>query len=144
MHKFPDIPPMWLLATLFLTWVLKKIPFLVIDSPTIGRIGILIGIGFIIWSAYWFYAMGTTIHPHGTPEALIVEGPYKINRNPIYAGMILIAVGYFMSGGSLLAGIPVIGFFFILDRRFVQPEEAMLRKQFGDAAEAYFNKTRRW
>ena len=144
MHKFPDIPPMWLLATLISTWVLKKISFLTLDGTIFAWFGIVAGFALIAWSAYWFRTKNTTIHPHGEPEALIVEGPYNINRNPIYAGMILIAVGYAMLGGSLLGLLPVGVFFYVLNIRFISPEEETLREKFGAKAETYFENTRRW
>ncbi|GFE63645.1 methyltransferase family protein [Litoreibacter roseus] len=147
MKGFPDLPPLWLLLFLALNWAIAKaIPgnpgsrFL--DTLSWGLIGI--GLLLIGWSALWFWRRKTTIEPHHTPDALIVEGPYKVSRNPIYLAFVIILIGAVIGRGQPLNLVLVPFFFGVLSRRFVLPEEAALRAAFGDEATLYFERTRRW
>jgi protein-S-isoprenylcysteine O-methyltransferase Ste14 len=50
---------------------------------------------------WWFWRKKTTIEPHHTPTALIVEGPYRLSRNPIYLALLALLAGYVLRLGSL-------------------------------------------
>lgn len=143
---FPDLPPIWLLATMALSWGLGRVPV-----PSLGGLGHAVGgvliaaaLGLILWSAWFFWRKRTPIEPHHAPKALIVEGPYRVSRNPIYLALLIIAAGFALRQGGLLAVLPVPILFFVLDRRFAAPEEAGLRAVFGPDAERYLTATRRW
>jgi protein-S-isoprenylcysteine O-methyltransferase Ste14 len=102
------------------------------------------GLALILWAALWFLRKRTPIEPHHAPKALIVEGPYRINRNPIYTGLVLMLLGWGLWLGALSALAPAAVFAAVVDRRFVRSEEAALRSVFGGEAERYFAATRRW
>lgn len=142
---FPDLPPVWMLAAALLSWILARALPLVgfpgaVLGPVIGSVGSLV----ILWSAWWFWRKGTPIEPGHRPRALIVEGPYRLNRNPIYSGMVAMLTGFAIWLGALSAFLPVLAFAMLIDRRFVRDEEAGLRAAFGPQAEAYFLASRRW
>jgi protein-S-isoprenylcysteine O-methyltransferase Ste14 len=148
MKGFPDLPPLWMALGLGVAWVLATyLPLVRLFGPVWQAAGILLavaGTGLILWSALWFWRKRTTIEPHHAPAALIVEGPYKISRNPIYLGMLAILTGAVVWLGALSA-VPVpFAFAAILTHRFIEPEEAALRRHFGPAAQAYLARTRRW
>ena len=105
---------------------------------------ICVGLGLIGWAAFWFWRRKTTIEPHHAPGTLIVEGPFRLSRNPIYLAMVIILMGAIFGRGQPLSLILIPTFVVILHVRFVLPEEAGLRKAFGEAAEAYISATRRW
>ena len=141
----PDLPPVWLLVFATLTWVLATyLPLVVFDVAPLGRLVILIGLALIGWSAIWFWRKKTPIEPGHQPKALIIEGPYRLTRNPIYVGLALILLGYALGQGGLSGLVPVFAFPIVIHRRFVLPEEAMLRAAFPTEAEAYIARTRRW
>jgi hypothetical protein len=54
-----------------------------------GGLLMLAALALIAWSALWFWRKKTTIEPHHTPTALIVEGPYRLSRNPIYLALLM-------------------------------------------------------
>ncbi len=144
MKGFPDLPPIWAIGAALAAWLLATYLPIVTFPRGIGRFFIIAGLGLILWSAWWFRKKGTPIEPRAKPRALIVEGPYRINRNPIYTGLILMVLGYAIGLGAVSALLPAIVFPIIIHRRFVLPEEAELRETFGPEAEAYFRSTRRW
>ncbi|TFL19677.1 methyltransferase family protein [Jannaschia formosa] len=143
---FPDLPPIWLLGAVAASWLLGRGP-----GPSAGPVGewvggaaVVLGLGLILWAAIWFRRKRTPIMPHHDPDALIVEGPYRLSRNPIYLAMVVIAAGVALRQDSLLALLPVPALWWVLDRRFAAVEEARLQARFGAAAEPYLAQTRRW
>jgi protein-S-isoprenylcysteine O-methyltransferase Ste14 len=148
MQKFPDIPPIWALSGLGLSWILARwLPiwsFSQLIPGWLGWLAMAAGLGLILWSALWFRRKKTTIEPHNTPTTLIVEGPYRLTRNPIYLGMAVILAGFSVWTGAISAFVSVAVFVAIVSRRFILPEEDALRQAFGSKAQAYLEATRRW
>ncbi|QPH54693.1 methyltransferase family protein [Pontivivens ytuae] len=148
MKGFPDLPPIWFAGFAAGAWGLSRtLPLIRFDNPVtdlIGALMILGGIGLALWSLYWFRRRRTTFEPHHTPTALIVEGPFRLSRNPIYVGLVAILAGYALRLGTLTPLLLVPVFWWVLHRRFALPEEAGLRAAFGAEAEAYIAATRRW
>jgi protein-S-isoprenylcysteine O-methyltransferase Ste14 len=109
-----------------------------------GLAFVLIGFALAAWSARAFHLAGTSVVPGDTAAALVTSGPYKITRNPIYIGFILVYFGLAIiltSMWMLLLLIPVL---FILQRGIVEREEAYLEREFGDAYRKYKAKVPRW
>ena len=92
MLKTLDVPPVWTLLAALLAWLLglwlplARLPWVMVDW--IGSVAMILGFALILWSALWFRRKKTTIHPKSKPSNLIVEGPYRFSRNPIYSGLI--------------------------------------------------------
>jgi len=147
MKKFPDLPPIWTVVAIGLIFLLNwAVPYFLFDFPNrwVGFSFITVGIGLILWSALWFFREKTTIEPHHLATTLLVEGPYKISRNPIYLGMAIFCFGVVFYVGNPLGFLPLIGLIWILHTRFVIPEEKGLLETFGKEAEDYIAATRRW
>lgn len=147
MKNFPDLPPLWTgaaIAAMFgLNWA---VPYFIFDFPNswVGFGFMAVGIYLIVWSALWFARKKTTIEPHHNATTLLVEGPYKITRNPIYVGMVVFSFGMVMYIGNPLTILPWAGLIWVLHTRFVIPEEQGLLDTFGKEAERYIKATRRW
>ena len=144
LRGFPDLPPVWALGAALAALALARWLPIAPLPPGMGRVIGGAGVALILWAAWWFWRKRTPIEPGHAPRALIVEGPYRINRNPIYTGLVLILVGWGLSLGAVSAILPAAAFAFVVDRRFVRSEEAALRAAFGAEAERYFAATRRW
>ena len=148
LEGFPDLPPVWFLGAWLLSEVLARTaPVLRIDRSWLdaaAAVVLVAGLGLALWSALWFRAKRTRIEPRQTPSALIVEGPYRLSRNPIYLGLVLILAGLALRTGALSALLPALLLPVILQRRFILGEEAVLRRVFGTEAEEFFERTPRW
>ncbi len=147
-RDFPDIPPVWaagVLAAQVLTGEIMPLVRFGTDAATaLGSLAVVAGLALIGWAGLWFRRKRTTIEPRGGPSALIVEGPFRINRNPIYAGMSLALLGAGLILGALSSALLAFAFPLIVTRRFILGEEAALREAFGPEAERYLSATRRW
>lgn len=86
----------------------------------------------------------TTILPGNLPSTLVVRGPYRISRNPMYVSLVLSYIGlagYLVVPWALvLIPLPLLA----LQRVLIPFEEARLRREFGHAYEAYCTRVRRW
>ncbi|RFU13164.1 isoprenylcysteine carboxylmethyltransferase family protein [Rhodobacteraceae bacterium W635] len=148
MKGFPDLPPVWFAGFCAAAWLLaRELPLVRAFGPLFWGLGILLGLAGLAaigWSAWWFWHKRTSIEPHHDPSALIVEGPYRFSRNPIYLGLLAMLTGYVLWLGVLSPVLLPWLFAVVLERRFIQPEEERLIDAFGLEARRYLQKTRRW
>ncbi|MCK5930761.1 MAG: isoprenylcysteine carboxylmethyltransferase family protein [Fulvimarina manganoxydans] len=147
-ERFPDLPPIWAAGFALAEWGLARVlPVVDFASGLAAAIGValsLAGFSLAAWAAVWFSRKKTSIEPGDVPTSLIVEGPFRVNRNPIYTGMALVLVGIAFWIGALSALALALLFPFVITARFIREEEASLRSAFGVEAEAYLRRTRRW
>ena len=81
----------------------------------------------LIGSAVWkFKDAGTTVRPDRAASALVIAGPYRITRNPMYLGMAFLYLGIAIGGQSVWALLLLPLVLTIVRRRAVGPEEAFL------------------
>jgi protein-S-isoprenylcysteine O-methyltransferase Ste14 len=145
MPKHLNIPPVWTLIAIIAAMVLHYIYPLVLFNLRAIDLGVTAcGLYLIVAPVIWFKRKKTTIIPRQKPAALISEGPFKLSRNPMYLGMVLLTLGVGLILGSIQALIPSIWLFFFLQKNYVVPEELKLRAGLGQVAEDYFATTGRW
>jgi protein-S-isoprenylcysteine O-methyltransferase Ste14 len=88
----------------------------------------------------------TTVNPRQpqNTSALVTSGIYRVTRNPMYLGMllVLIAWGAMLRHGLALGVLP--GFVLYLNRFQIAPEEAALTNLFGQPFRDYSQQVRRW
>src|SRR5437667_9189038 len=136
-------------ATLFIGLVLVYIPGLLLGSASarpavfgvpqiIGMIMSTAGAAIALWCIFTFAFVGRgTPAPFDPPRRLVIHGPYRFVRNPMYIGAILALVGAALFYGSLSI-LLYAGVFFVATNLFVVLyEEWTLRRTFGSDYEAY-------
>lgn len=98
-------------------------------------------------SGVWAFARArTTVNPL-RPErarALVTGGVYRITRNPMYLGMVLLLLAWAVQLGAALALLAPPLFIAYIGRFQIRPEEQRLQALFGDAYRAYCARVRRW
>jgi len=86
----------------------------------------------------------TSIVPVRPATALVIAGPYRFTRNPMYVGMavLTVALALFLDTWWVIVLLaPVL----LVVRLFViAPEERYLRRRFGADYVAYMRRVRRW
>ncbi len=86
-------------------------------------------------------AFGHEVAPR--TQHLMIEGPYKINRNPMLTGTLVYLVGAAVWLWSWQACVVFVAFFAIMMVQ-VLSEEKRLRRDFGEEYEEYCKRSRRF
>ncbi len=111
-----------------------------------GPVLAALGVALALWGVLAFRRASTTVHPLHPDKAstLVIAGPNRWTRNPMYVGMLLVLAGWgvWLGGGVALTGIA--GGWGWLHRFQVLPEERALIARFGAAYEVYRARVRRW
>lgn len=140
----PLIPGFFLAAALVLqrTVTLPAPParLAVILAIACGSLATALG----LWSFCLLIACHVNPMPHRPTRALILRGPYRLTRNPIYLAMVLlyVAIGlpYAAAWTVILAGPLAV----VFERRVILREERYLQAKFGAEYAAYRARVRRW
>jgi protein-S-isoprenylcysteine O-methyltransferase Ste14 len=117
-----------------------------IEAPQVaGMVLGAAGAAVALWCIFTFATTGRgTPAPFDPPRRLVIQGPYRFVRNPMYigAGLALAGAALFYQSWPLLG---YAGFFFVATHLFVLGyEEPTLRHSFGQEYEVYCRQVRRW
>jgi protein-S-isoprenylcysteine O-methyltransferase Ste14 len=144
-------------ATLFIGFVLVFLPAQALSNAGVtrpARFGVFqlagmlagaAGAAVAIWCVLTFALVGRgTPAPFDPPRHLVVRGPYRYVRNPMYlgAGAALAGASLFYESSALLAY--ATGFLVLTHLVVVLYEEPTLRQTFGEDYAAYSRHVRRW
>jgi protein-S-isoprenylcysteine O-methyltransferase Ste14 len=103
------------------------------------------GAAIALWCIYTFASIGRgTPLPLDPPRRLVVQGPYRFVRNPMYFGaaLALIGAGMYYHSSALLAYTGM--FLLAVHLSVIGYEEPTLRQTFGQEYEAYCRHVGRW
>lgn len=147
MVKLP--PPIWTLIYILLSAALSwwlgwpKLPGL--PLPPLGIA--LVAIAFVspVWAIILFRREDTEINPTSPANRkLVTSGPYRFTRNPMYLGLVLLALGIAVWVGAWPMLIAPVAVFATANWVHIPFEEAKMRRQFGAAYDDYVTRVRRW
>src|SRR5262245_13316821 len=109
-----------------------------------GALLLMAAIALFISSLRLFRATGQHPRPWLPTPSLILSGPYRFSRNPIYVAMMLlqIGIGFVLDDAWIIILSPasLIATHFIA----VRPEEAYLLDKFGESYRNYLASVRRY
>lgn len=138
-------PPVILLSALIAQTILYfTFPMLINLSILLGVFIILTGIFLVYSSLKKLSKMETTFIPDGQPNKLVIDGPFRVSRNPIYLGMLFILLGAAISLQSFSGLLIAFIFFLIINFTWIKHEEEKLDTTFNEEWKEYSEKTRRW
>ncbi len=144
-------------AALFIGFLLVFLPGRVLEwsgvrrpaalglTQVVGLAVVVLGVALALWCILTFVFVGRgTPAPFDPPRRLVVRGPYRYVRNPMYLG-----AGLALAGAALFYGSwPLVGYtalFLLITHLFVRLyEEPTLRRLFGAEYEAYSRRVKRW
>ena len=104
----------------------------------------LVGLATMTWAWALFRRRGTPIRPTDAATALVTDGPYRLSRNPMYLGIVLMLLALAWGVGTLPMLIGPVGFFLVMSVVFIPYEEQRLQALFGETYAAYTRRVRRW
>jgi protein-S-isoprenylcysteine O-methyltransferase Ste14 len=116
-----------------------------IRSPLVAVVFIGAAISIAVWARSLFVAANTTLIPASPMNnALVVQGPYRFSRNPMYLAIVMFGIGVSFFVGSIPMFLAPIAVFLLCDRVFIPFEEAKMLRQFGETYASYTRRVRRW
>ncbi len=107
---------------------------------------LLIGLGFWlnIWADGIFKKRKTAVKPFEKSSALILDGPFRFSRHPMYLGMVVGLLGVAVILGSLVTFFVPVLFFIAMSIAFIPYEEKAMEETFGKEYLDYKARVRCW
>jgi len=145
------IPPVvvWLALALLMklsAGVAPRFAFPWLHQPAIAIGLAVVGVLVAVLGVVAFRRAHTTVDPRypQNVSTLVTSGIYRVTRNPMYLGLLVVLAGWALWLGQLLPFLFLPLFVAILNRRQIAPEERALDRIFGASFAAYRAKVRRW
>jgi protein-S-isoprenylcysteine O-methyltransferase Ste14 len=143
------IPPPLIYLVGFLAGVGLEAAFPIPGLPSALEL-LALFLGAAIWLALdgsamaFFRSARTSMVPMRPTSALVISGPYRITRNPMYVGMAFLHAGLALALGMIwsLVLLPVV--LLVVHRQVIAREEGYLEAKFGDEYRDYKKRVRRW
>ena len=113
-------------------------------STVVRPVVTALALGIFFWAVYAMRSEGGSIPTSEPTEAIVVRGPYRFSRNPIYVAMLLLQVGIGIWANSLwfIALSAIFGV--LLWWGVISREEEYLERKFGAEYASYRSRVRRW
>ncbi len=106
---------------------------------------VLFGSSLYAWSLRDFAGTGGgTPSPVDPPKVLVVRGPYRYTRNPMYLGVLTVLGGWALLFGSAYLAVYGLGVAACVHGFVRLYEEPHLRRVFGPSYEQYCSEVGRW
>lgn len=110
----------------------------------VGAVLVAAGLALIGYCNHLFTRIGRgSIVPIDPTRKLVVIGPYRYSRNPVFVGYLVILSDLFLVVGAA-ALLGYVAAFFLYLRFFVRREEPELLRRFGEEYRDYMRSVPRW
>jgi len=146
------IPPLALTAIFLVVMLLlaRQLPQFSLSIPANNILAFIIatiGSSICVMGVASFRSAETTVNPTKPQQAssLVVCGIYRLSRNPMYLGflLLLIAWGIYLAHSLALFILPTL-FLLYMNAFQIPHEEKALEKIFGEAFISYKKSVRKW
>lgn len=142
--KPPQVVGLLLAMSVGLHWALPTAYRLDFACRACGVGALIFGFILMRWALWLFRQSGTPAHPTHRAAALVMSGPFRFSRNPMYLGIVMMLLGIALWLGSWPMFIAPLGFFMFMSLVRIPYEERALRDLFGEAYVSYMRRVRRW
>jgi protein-S-isoprenylcysteine O-methyltransferase Ste14 len=128
------------------------VPLLLLDRETgadtpgaAGLFVVAVGTTLLLWCVREFYVSGKgTLAPWTPPMHLVVGGPYRFSRNPMYVAVVAVLCGWALAFHSQAHAIYAVAVLVAFHLRIVFGEEPWLEGRHGAAWHRYRARVPRW
>ncbi len=110
----------------------------------LGFAALAAGIALIASALLRFRRAGTKPEPWKPSTALVVDGVYRLTRNPMYLGMALVYAGIALLFDCALTTALLLPAVLTIHFGVILREERYLSGKFGEAYRDFMGKSRRW
>jgi len=141
-------PPLIYVAGFVLGLALERfLPVLVlpkIPSRVAAVLCIASGVPIAVWSVGLFHRVRISFVPIKPTTTLVIYGPYRFTRNPMYLGLVCVYLGIALWFGIFWALILLPAVMALIQRYVIIREEQYLERKFGGEYLKYKADVRRW
>lgn len=141
-RKLFAYPQTWLVVFAALAFLAGRIAPMA-TAPRLGWAMAALGLALMATAALTMRRAGATVDPTKAPTALVTHGVFRLSRNPIYLGDLLIVLGLCFAWQPL-ATLVLVPAFIVVVNRYIRQEEAWLRTRDAAGFHAWAARTRRW
>ena len=114
----------------------------------VGILLIPIGMLLVIWANYVLLHIGKiglrNREPMQSPSKLVLFGPYRFTRNPIYLGCLLMLLGLVIVWSSLVTTFFLVIVYILFRYVFIKKEEIILEEKFKEDYREFKKRVKRW
>ena len=111
----------------------------------LGVFPLIVGVAAYLWCTWDFAGAGKgTPAPYDPPRVLVTRGLYRLVRNPIYVGVVLIVLGEALIFDTLTLVVYAATLLVLFHLRIVFYEEPRLKKKFGASYDVYCRTVPSW
>jgi protein-S-isoprenylcysteine O-methyltransferase Ste14 len=144
----PAVPLLTVLLGVALQWLM---PIELAAKPSLGlRLAFggtvvaaaILGLG--LWAVSLVRRSGQSENPWKPTTEIIVRGPFRFTRNPMYLQMVLVCVGFSILLWNVWVLLLTPACVWALTHLVIKPEEAYLERKFGETYLDYKRRVRRW
>jgi protein-S-isoprenylcysteine O-methyltransferase Ste14 len=150
------VPLVWAILVftiqILLPWVIAKLgPRFGWSGPVpgnwnlVGLIAVAIGLALYIWCLVaHFIGYQASVPIGSSPPHLVVAGPYRFSRNPMYLSALIAWIGWTIFYGSPAVFVALVILWSVFAFRVIPLEERQLQAMFGDDFLDYKRSVPRW
>jgi protein-S-isoprenylcysteine O-methyltransferase Ste14 len=143
-YRPPRISMLLLALAVMLQWALPPVRVELLSSPVLAICIAFAGFAVIMWAWWLFQKAETAICPTEYSRVLVTSGIYRLTRNLMYLGMVLMMAGVTLWFGTLPYYLATALYFLVINQFFCPFEEQRLLVTFGEAYAEYQRTVRRW
>jgi protein-S-isoprenylcysteine O-methyltransferase Ste14 len=134
-------------------WVVLRVRLIDLDrrrflpfwTGFVGVAALVVGAVVVLSCVVFFVVRGNgTQAPFDPPKEFVASGPYRLVRNPMYLGALLVVSGYGLYARSPSVLVLTVLMAVLVHLFVVFGEEPGLARRFGESYAAYCRATNRW
>lgn len=110
----------------------------------VGVVLLLIGVILCWWAVGFFRKHETKLMPNARANDLVITGPYRFSRNPMYVALFFQFIGVALLVDSIWCFVMLPAIWAFLRFAVIMREERYLEKEFGESYTKYLTEVRRW
>jgi protein-S-isoprenylcysteine O-methyltransferase Ste14 len=113
-------------------------------TSILGGVLIAVGVGIVFFAIRAMHRASTPVDPYKPTTALVVDGPFRFTRNPLYLSLTLVYLGITSLMNAFWPLVLLPAALVIVQRGVIVHEERYLESKFGEEYMRYKAKVRRW
>lgn len=113
-------------------------------SHPAGWLLVMVGIFLLVSAVFCFKGHNTAVNVRIPTTTIVMAGPYRLSRNPMYLGVTIFYAGVTIVFGKMVTLLCLIPCLLVIQYGVIIREEVYLERKFSQTYLNYRKKVRRW